>query len=134
MTLKYKIDNEDLYRQYARLTLDYAQNIRDNDKGCYSDGLSYADAIKIDVLEYEHTYEVLKDITEIFINMDVEDTICYLDCGMFDVEIKLSHNYDELSEVLDTLGSALIKYDFKIKDCYGRLFNCSTVFNVAVIK
>lgn len=66
--------------------------------------------------------------------MDVEDTICYLDCGMFDVEIKLSHNYDELSEVLETLDSALIKYDFKIKDCYGRLFNYSSVFNVKIDK
>lgn len=134
MTLKYKVDGEDLYRQYARLTMDYVQNIRDNDKGCYSDGVSYADTIKVDVFEDEHTYEVLKDITEIFINMDVEDTICYLDCGMFDVEIKLSHNYDELSEVLETLDSALIKYDFKIKDCYGRLFNYSSVFNVKIDK
>lgn len=134
MTLKYKVDGEDLYRQYARLTMDYAQNIRDNDKGCYSDGVSYADTIKVDVFEDEHTYEVLKDITEIFINMDVEDTICYLDCGMFDVEIKLSHNYDELSEVLETLDSALIKYDFKIKDCYGRLFNYSSVLNVKIDK
>lgn len=134
MTLKYKVDGEDLYRQYARLTMDYVQNIRDNDKGCYSDGVSYADTIKVDVFEDEHTYKVLKDITEIFINMDVEDTICYLDCGMFDVEIKLSHNYDELSEVLETLDSALIKYDFKIKDCYGRLFNYSSVFNVKIDK
>lgn len=134
MTLKYKVDGEDLYRQYARLTMDYVQNIRDNDKGCYSEGVSYADTIKVDVFEDEHTYEVLKDITEIFINMDVEDTICYLDCGMFDVEIKLSHNYDELSEVLETLDSALIKYDFKIKDCYGRLFNYSSVFNVKIDK
>lgn len=134
MTLKYKVDGEDLYRQYARLTMDYVQNIRDDDKGCYSDGVSYADTIKVDVFEDEHTYEVLKDITEIFINMDVEDTICYLDCGMFDVEIKLSHNYDELSEVLETLDSALIKYDFKIKDCYGRLFNYSSVFNVKIDK
>lgn len=134
MTLKYKVDGEDLCRQYARLTMDYVQNIRDNDKGCYSDGVSYADTIKVDVFEDEHTYEVLKDITEIFINMDVEDTICYLDCGMFDVEIKLSHNYDELSEVLETLDSALIKYDFKIKDCYGRLFNYSSVFNVKIDK
>lgn len=134
MTLKYKVDGEDLYRQYARLTMDYVQNIRDNDKGCYNDGVSYADTIKVDVFEDEHTYEVLKDITEIFINMDVEDTICYLDCGMFDVEIKLSHNYDELSEVLETLDSALIKYDFKIKDCYGRLFNYSSVFNVKIDK
>lgn len=134
MTLKYKVDGEDLYRQYARLTMDYVQNIRDNDKGCYSDGVSYADTIKVDVFEDEHTYEVLKYITEIFINMDVEDTICYLDCGMFDVEIKLSHNYDELSEVLETLDSALIKYDFKIKDCYGRLFNYSSVFNVKIDK
>lgn len=134
MTLKYKVDGEDLYRQYARLTMDYVQNIRDNDKGCYSDGVSYADTIKVDVFEDEHTYEVLKDITEIFINMDVEDTICYLDCGMFDVEIKLSHNYDELSEVLETLDSALIKYDFKIKDCYGRLFNYSSVLNVKIDK
>lgn len=134
MTLKYKVDGEDLYRQYTRLTMDYVQNIRDNDKGCYSDGVSYADTIKVDVFEDEHTYEVLKDITEIFINMDVEDTICYLDCGMFDVEIKLSHNYDELSEVLETLDSALIKYDFKIKDCYGRLFNYSSVFNVKIDK
>jgi hypothetical protein len=134
MTLKYKVDNDDLYRQYARLTLDYAQNILDNDKGCYSDGVSYADTIKSDVFEDEHTYEVLKDITEIFINMDVEDTICYLDCGMFDVELKLSHNYDELSEVLNTLDSALIKYDFKIRDCYGRLFNYSSVFNVKIDK
>lgn len=134
MTLKYKVDGEDLYRQYARLTMDYVQNIRDNDKGCYSDGVSYADTIKVDVFEDEHTYEVLKDITEIFINMDVEDTICYLDCGMFDVEIKSSHNYDELSEVLETLDSALIKYDFKIKDCYGRLFNYSSVFNVKIDK
>ena len=134
MTLKYKVDGEDLYRQYARLTMDYVQNIRDNDKGCYSDGVSYADTIKVDVFEDEHTYEVLKDITEIFINMDVEDTICYLDCGMFDVEIKLSHKYDELSEVLETLDSALIKYDFKIKDCYGRLFNYSSVFNVKIDK
>lgn len=134
MTLKYKVDGEDLYRQYARLTMDYVQNIRDNDKGCYSDGVSYADTIKVDVFEDEHTYEVLKDITEIFINMDVEDTICYLDCGMFDVEIKLSHNYDELSEVLETLDGALIKYDFKIKDCYGRLFNYSSVFNVKIDK
>ena len=134
MTLKYKVDGEDLYRQYARLTMDYVQSIRDNDKGCYSDGVSYADTIKVDVFEDEHTYEVLKDITEIFINMDVEDTICYLDCGMFDVEIKLSHNYDELSEVLETLDSALIKYDFKIKDCYGRLFNYSSVFNVKIDK
>lgn len=134
MTLKYKVDGEDLYRQYARLTMDYVQNIRDNDKGCYSDDVSYADTIKVDVFEDEHTYEVLKDITEIFINMDVEDTICYLDCGMFDVEIKLSHNYDELSEVLETLDSALIKYDFKIKDCYGRLFNYSSVFNVKIDK
>ena len=134
MTLKYKVDGEDLYRQYARLTMDYVQNIRDDDKGCYSDGVSYADTIKIDVFEDEHTYEVLKDITEIFINMDVEDTICYLDCGMFDVELTLSHNYDELSEVLDTLDSALIKYDFKIKDCYGRMFNYSSVFNVKVDK
>lgn len=134
MTLKYKVDGEDLYRQCARLTMDYVQNIRDNDKGCYSDGVSYADTIKVDVFEDEHTYEVLKDITEIFINMDVEDTICYLDCGMFDVEIKLSHNYDELSEVLETLDSALIKYDFKIKDCYGRLFNYSSVFNVKIDK
>lgn len=134
MTLKYKVDGEDLYRQYARLTMDYVQNIRDDDKGCYSDGVSYADTIKVDVFEDEHTYEVLKDITEIFINMDVEDTICYLDCGMFDVELTLSHNYDELSEVLDTLDSALIKYDFKIKDCYGRMFNYSSVFNVKVDK
>lgn len=134
MTLKYKVDNNDLYRQYARFTCDYVQNIRDNDKGCYSDGVSYADTIKMDVFEDEHTYEVLKDITEIFINMDVEDTICYLDCGMFDVELTLSHNYDELSEVLDTLGSALVKYDFKIKDCYGRLFNYSSVFNVKIDK
>ena len=134
MTLKYKVDGEDLYRQYARLTMDYVQNIRDNDKGCYSDGVSYADTIKVDVFEDEHTYEVLKDITEIFINMDVEDTICYLDCGMFDVEIKSSHNYDELSEVLETLDSALIKYDFKIKDCYGRLFNYSSVLNVKIDK
>lgn len=134
MTLKYKVDGEDLYRQYARLTMDYVQNICDNDKGCYSDGVSYADTIKVDVFEDEHTYEVLKDITEIFINMDVEDTICYLDCGMFDVEIKLSHNYDELSEVLETLDSALIKYDFKIKDCYGRLFNYSSVLNVKIDK
>ena len=134
MTLKYKVDGEDLYRQYARLTMDYVQNIRDNDKGCYSDGVSYADTIKVDVFEDEHTYEVLKDITEIFINMDVEDTICYLDCCMFDVEIKLSHNYDELSEVLETLDSALIKYDFKIKDCYGRLFNYSSVLNVKIDK
>ena len=134
MTLKYKVDGEDLYRQYARLTMDYVQNIRDNDKGCYSDGVSYADTINVDVFEDEHTYEVLKDITEIFINMDVEDTICYLDCGMFDVEIKLSHNYDELSEVLETLDSALIKYDFKIKDCYGRLFNYSSVLNVKTDK
>lgn len=134
MTLKYKVDGEDLYRQYARLTMDYVQNIRDNDKGCYSDGVSYADTIEVDVFEDEHTYEVLKDITEIFINMDVEDTICYLDCGMFDVEIKLSHNYDELSEVLETLDSALIKYDFKIKDCYGRLFNYSSVLNVKIDK
>lgn len=134
MTLKYKVDGEDLYRQYARLTMDYVQNIRDNDKGCYSDGVSYADTIKVDVFEDEHTYEVLKDITEIFINLDVEDTICYLDCGMFDVEIKLSHNYDELSEVLETLDSALIKYDFKIKDCYGRLFNYSSVLNVKIDK
>ena len=134
MTLKYKVDGEDLYRQYARLTMDYVQNIRDNDKGCYSDGVSYADTIKVDVFEDEQTYEVLKDITEIFINMDVEDTICYLDCGMFDVEIKLSHNYDELSEVLETLDSALIKYDFKIKDCYGRLFNYSSVLNVKIDK
>lgn len=134
MTLKYKVDGEDLYRQYARLTMDYVQNIRDSDKGCYRDGVSYADTIKVDVFEDEHTCEVLKDITEIFINMDVEDTICYLDCGMFDVEIKLSHNYDELSEVLETLDSALIKYDFKIKDCYGRLFNYSSVFNVKIDK
>jgi hypothetical protein len=134
MTLKYKVDNDDLYRQYARFTSDYVQNIRDNNQGSYNDGLSYADTIKIDVLEYEHTYEVLKDITEIFINMDVEDTICYLDCGMFDVELTLSHNYDELSEVLDTLDSALIKYDFKIKDCYGRMFNYSSVFNVKMDK
>lgn len=65
MTIKYKIDNDDLYRQYARLTLDYVQNIRDNDKGFYSDGLSYAATIKIDVLEDEHTHEILKDFAEI---------------------------------------------------------------------
>lgn len=53
---------------------------------------------------------------------------------MFDVELTLSHNYDELSDVLDTLDCALIKYDFKIKDCYGRLFNYSTVFNVKIDK
>lgn len=40
-----------LYRQYARLTMDYVQNIRDNDKGCYSDDVSYADTIKVDVLK-----------------------------------------------------------------------------------
>ena len=134
MTLKYKIDNEDLYRQYARLTLDYVQNIRDNDKGFYSDGLSYAATIKVDVLEDEHTYEILRDFTEIFINRNIEETSCYYDCGMFDVEITLSHNYENLGEVLDSIDSALIKYDFKIKDCYGHLFNYSSVFNVGIKK
>ena len=123
MTLKCKIDNKDLYRQYARLILDYVQNIRDNDKGFYSDGLSYAATIKVDVLEDEHTYEILKDFTEIFINRDIEETSCYYDYGMFNVEITISHNYENLSEVLNSIDSALVKYDFTIKDCYGHLFN-----------
>lgn len=134
MTIKYKIDNDDLYRQYARLALDYVQNIRKNDKGFYSDGLSYAATIKVDVLEDEHTYEILRDFTEIFINRNIEETSCYYDCGMFDVEITLSHNYENLGEVLYLIDSALIKYDFKIKDCYGRLFKYSTVFNVRIKK
>lgn len=134
MTLKYKVDNNDLYRQYTRLTLDYVQNIRDNDKGCYSDGLSYVDTIKVDVFEDEHTYEVLRDFTRVFINGNIAETSCYFLCGMFDVEITLSHNYENLAEVLDLIDSALIKYDFKIKDCYGRLFNYSTVFNVGIKK
>lgn len=134
MTIKYKIDNDDLYRQYARLTLDYVQNIRDSDKGFYSDGLSYAATIKVDVLEDEHTCEILRDFTEIFINRNIEETSCYYDCGIFDVEFTLSHNYENLSEVLDSIDSALIKYDFKIKDCYGHLFKYSTVFNVIIKK
>lgn len=134
MTLKYKVDGNDLYRQYTRFTSDYVQNIRDNDQGSYSDGLSYADTIKMDVLEDWRTYDIVRDCTEIFINRNITETSCYYDCGMFDVEITLSHNYDELSEVLDTLDSALIKYDFKIKDCYGRLFNYSSVFNVKIDK
>ena len=50
------------------------------------------------------------------------------------MEITLSHNYENLGEVLDSIDSALIKYDFKIKDCYGRLFKYSTVFNVRIKK
>lgn len=134
MTIKYKIDNDDLYRQYARLTLDYVQSIRDNDIGFYSDGLSYAATIKVDVLEDEHTYDILKDFTEIFVNRNITETSCYYDCGMFDVEITLSHNYDNLDEVLDSIDSALVKCDFKIKDCYGHLFNYSSVFNVRIKK
>lgn len=134
MTIKYKIDNVDLYRQYARFASDYVQNIRENDKGFYSDGLSYAATIKVDVLEDEHTYEILKDFTEIFINRNITDTSCYYDCGMFNVEITLSHNYENLIEVLDSIDSALVKYDFKIKDCHGRLFNYSSVFNVRIKK
>lgn len=134
MTIKYKVDNVDLYRQYARFASDYVQNIRENDKGFYSDGLSYVATIKVDVLEDEHTYDILKDFTEIFVNRNITETSCYYDCGMFDVEITLSHNYDNLDEVLDSIGSALIECDFKIKDCYGHMFNYSSVFNVRIKK
>lgn len=134
MTLKYKVDNDDLCRQYARFTSDYVQNIRDNNQGSYSDGLSYADTIRMDVFEDEHTFEVMRDFTEVFVNGDFMEASCYFSCGMFDVDFNLSCNYDNLGEVLDTLDSALIKYDFKIKDCYGRLFNYSSVFNVKIDK
>lgn len=134
MTIRYKVDNVDLYRQYARFASDYVQNIRENDKGFYSDGLSYAATIKVDVLEDEYTYDILKDFTEIFVNRNITETSCYYDCGMFNVEITLSHNYDNLDEVLDSIDSALVKCDFKIKDCYGHLFNYSSVFNIGIKK
>lgn len=134
MALTYEVNNDDLYRQYARFTSDYVQSIRDNDNGSYSDRMSYADTIKMDIFEDEHTFEVIRDFTEAFVNGDFMEAFCYFPCGMFDIDFNLSCNYENLDDVLDTLGSALIKYDFKIKDCYGHLFNYSTVFNVAVIK
>lgn len=134
MAIKYKVDNVDLYRQYARFASDYVQNIRENDKGFYSDGVSYAATIKVDVFEDEHTYDILKDFTEIFVNRNITETSCYYDCGMFDVEIILSHNYEDLGEVLDSIDSALVECDFKIKDCYGHLFHYSSLFNVGIKK
>ena len=132
MTDKYKIDEQEFYRQYSRFVSDFLQFVREQSNGCYSDGISYADTLKMDVFDDDETYELVKSFTHVFMLGNKESITCYFQCGMFDVEVLLEHNYDDLHEVLDTLGSALIGYIFKIKDYYRRVYKFSTVFNVAI--
>ena len=134
MTKKHKINDQEFYRQYSRLVSDFVQFVREQSNGCYSDGISYADTLKMDVFDDDNTYELVKSFTDVFILGNKDSITCYFQCGMFDVEVLLEHNYEDLQEVIDTLGSALIEYTFNIKDYYRRIYKFSSVFNVEVIK
>lgn len=134
MTKKYKINDQEFHRQYSRLVSDFVQFVREQSSGCYSDGISYADTLKMDVFDDDNTYELLKSFTDVFMLENKDSITCYFQCGMFDVEVLLEHNYDDLQEVLDKLGSALIEYTFNIKDYYHRLYKFSSVFNVKIDK